>query len=253
MRTSGRTVLITGGGSGIGLALAERFYKAGNKVIICGRRREKLLEVKEKFPDLHIKVCDVSNEAERISLFDSMINEFPNLDVLVNNAGIQQRINLQHPMNDWNYYHQEIAANLEAPIHLSLLFLPHLLKQTGGTIINVSSYLGISPAAWAPVYSATKAALHSFTMSLRLQFAETNVNLVEVFPPAVNTDLGGVGLHTFGVPVNDFADAVFAGFENGDEEIGYAGTEKRIRASRDEHDQGAKLMWQNFRKNNPDF
>lgn len=253
MKTSGKTVLITGGGSGIGLAIAERFYKAGNKVIICGRREEKLQEAKDRFPKLHTRVCDVANEADRKLLFDSIVNEFPELDVLVNNAGIQQRVNLQSLNPDWSYYHQEIVSNLEAPIHLSLLFLPHLLKKKEGTVINVSSNLGVTPAAWVPIYSATKAAMHSFTMSLRLQLAETNVNIVEVLPSAINTDLGGVGLHTFGVPVDQFADAVFAGLENGDIEIGYAGSEKTIRSSRDEIDEGAKRMWQNFIKNNPKF
>lgn len=188
--------------------LTERFYNAENKVIICGRRKEKLLEAKEKMPNLHILVCDVANEADRLKLFDSIVNEFPELDVLVNNAGIQQRINLQTLNADWSYYHQEIIANLEAPIHLTMLFLPHLLKKKEGAVINVSSNLGVTPAAWVPIYSATKAAMHSFTMSLRLQLAETTVNIVEVMPSAINTDLGGVGLHTFGVPVNEFADAV---------------------------------------------
>jgi len=253
MKISGKTVLITGGGSGIGLALAERFYKAGNKVIICGRRKEKLQEAKGKMPELHTLACDVTNEADRRLLFDTMVNEFPELDVLVNNAGIQQRINLQELNIDWSYYHQEIVANLEAPIHLTMLFLPHLLKKQKGTVINVSSNLAVTPAAWVPIYSATKAAMHSFTMSLRLQLAETNVNIIEVLPTAINTDLGGVGLHTFGVPVYEFADAVFVRLENGDMEIGYAGSEKTIRATRDEIDEGAKRMWQNFSKNNPKF
>jgi uncharacterized oxidoreductase len=129
MRTSGRTVLITGGTSGIGLALAERFYKAGNKVIICGRREKKLQEAKEKMPDIHTKVCNVANEADRRLLHDTIVSEFSDLDVLVNNAGIQQRVNVQDLNADWSYYHQEIAANLEAPIHLTMLFvMPPLVK-----------------------------------------------------------------------------------------------------------------------------
>ncbi|MDQ7096870.1 SDR family NAD(P)-dependent oxidoreductase [Desulfosporosinus sp. PR] len=253
MITSGKTVLITGGGSGIGLALAECFYNAGNKVIICGRRKERLQAAKEKFPNLHTFVCDVTNVAERQLLFEAVTKEFPELDVLVNNAGIQQRINFKRLNSDWNYYHQEIAANLEAPIHLSLLFLPHLLQKQAGSIVNISSNLSITPAAWAPIYSATKAAFHSFTMSLRLQLAETKMSIVEVLPPAVNTDLGGVGLHTFGVPVTEFANGVFAELKKGTLEIGHAGTEKTIRASRDEIDEGVKRMWQNFIKNNPNF
>ena len=204
-------------------------------------------------PELHTMVCDVADEVERKRLFEKMVSEFPELDVLVNNAGIQQRINLQDLNADWSYYHQEIVANLEAPIHLTMLFLPHLLKKQEGTVINISSNLAVTPAARVPIYSATKAVIHSFTMSLRLQLAETNVNIVEVLPTAINTDLGGVGLHTFGVPVDEFADAMFAGLENGDMEIGYAGSEKTIRATRVEIDEGAMRMWQNFRKNNPKF
>jgi len=253
MRTSGKTVLITGGGSGIGLALAERFYKAGNTVIVCGRRIEKLQEAKVKMPNLHTLICDIANEADRKRLYEMVVSEFPELDILVNNAGIQQRINLKKLNNDWGYYHQEIVANMEAPIHLTMLFLPHLQKKQEGTIINVSSNLAVTPAAWVPIYSATKAAIHSFTMSMRLQLAETNVNIIEVLPTAINTDLGGVGLHTFGLPVDEFADAVFAGLEKGDLEIGYAGSEKTVRASRDEIDEVTKRMWQFFRKNNPKF
>ena len=253
MITTGRTVLITGGGSGIGLALAECFYKEGNRVIICGRREERLQAAKEKFPDLHTVVCDLADPAERQLLFATVSREFPELDVLVNNAGIQQRINFKKLNADWNYYQQEIAANLEAPLHLTMLFLPHLLAKPAGTLVNISSNLSVTPAAWAPIYSATKAALHSFTMSLQLQLAGTNLNIVEVLPPAVNTDLGGPGLHTFGVPVSEFAAGVFKELKNGTPEIGYAGTEKTIRASRDEIDAGSQRMWQNFVKNNPNF
>jgi uncharacterized oxidoreductase len=253
MNITGNTVLITGGASGIGLALAERFLNAGNEVIVCGRRPEKLNEAKQRFPQLHTRVCDVAEEADRKSLLTWVTREFPAFNVLVNNAGIQQRVNLLKPDHDWSCYHQEIAINLEGPIHLTMLFVPHLVRKKNAAIINVSSGLAITPATWAPIYSATKAALHSFTMTLRLQLSKTNVEVVEVLPPAVNTDLGGPGLHTFGVPVDEFADAVFKGFEAGHLEIGYGGTEKRGRASRDEIDQATKHMWEGFLRNNPDF
>ncbi|WML48040.1 SDR family NAD(P)-dependent oxidoreductase [Neobacillus sp. PS3-34] len=253
MNISGNTVLITGGASGIGLALAERFLNAGNEVIIVGRRKEKLDEAQQKFPQLHTRVCDVSNEKDRISLFQSVQNEFPNLNVLVNNAGIQQRVNLLNASNEWSYYHQEIAANVDGPIHLTMLFMPILLKQSSAAIINVSSGLSFTPGVWVPIYSATKAAIHSFTLSLRYQLAETNVEVIEVLPPAVNTDLGGVGLHTFGAPLADFADTVFQRIKDGILEIGYGASESRLRASRDEIDQGTELAWKNFKKNNPDW
>jgi uncharacterized oxidoreductase len=253
MNMTGNTILITGGASGIGLAFAERFLKFGNEVIIVGRREEKLKEAKGKFPNLHIRVCDVSKETDRIALFEWVTSEFPNLNILVNNAGIQQRVNLLNTAQDWKYYQNEISINFEAPVHLTMLFLPHLVQKRNATIINVSSGLALTPGTWVPVYSATKAAIHSFTLSLRLQVANSNVKVVEVFPPAVNTDLGGVGLHTFGAPLNDFADAVFKGIENGEEEIGYGGSEKRLRASRDELDQGTKKAWESYLSRNPDF
>lgn len=253
MNTTGNTVLITGGASGIGLALAERFLHAGNEVIVCGRREEKLKEAKQKYPTLHTRVCDVSDASDRESLFTWTTSEFPELNVLVNNAGIQQRINLLNADHDWSYYGQEISVNLDGPIHLSMLFLPHLVQKNHAAIINISSGLGITPATWVPIYSATKAAMHSFTRTLRLQLSKTNVHVVEVLPPAVNTDLGGVGLHTFGAPLDDFADTVFTGLETGDLEIGYGGTEQRLRASRDEIDQATKQMWERFLSNNPDF
>lgn len=253
MDLSQNTVLITGGASGIGLALAERFLKAGSQVIIVGRREEKLTEAKNKFPELHTIVCDVSKEAERLSLFTLIKNEFPKLNVLVNNAGIQQRVNLLNLSNSWSYYQNEIAINLEAPVHLSMLFAPFLINQSNPVIINISSGLSIAPGVWVPIYSATKAAIHSFTVSMRLQLSKTNVKIFEVFPPAVNTDLGGVGLHTFGVPVNDLADAVFKSLKRDEFEIGYGGTEKRLNATMEEIRQGTKQSWEGFIKNNPNF
>ena len=244
MNMTNNTILITGGASGIGLALAERFLGRGNEVIICGRRADKLEEAKAKFPKLHIRVCDVSVESDRRSLVEWVISSFPNLNILVNNAGIQQRINLLDATDDWNYYRQEISANQEAPIHLSMLLIPHLIQKKDATIINVTSGLAFVPPAWVPIYGATKAAMHSFTVSLRLQLLKNNINVVEVLPPAVNTDLGGIGLHTFGEPLDDFADSVFKRFESGDLEIGYQFSENVIRASRDEIDEIVLRNWE---------
>ncbi|HZG74168.1 MAG TPA: SDR family NAD(P)-dependent oxidoreductase [Chondromyces sp.] len=253
MRISGNTILITGGASGIGLALAERFLKADNEVIIVGRREEKLKEAKVKHPKLHTRVCDVSKEEDRLSLFEWVKSEFPQVNVLVNNAGIQQRVNLLNANKDWSYYRNEISINVDGPIHLSLLFIPHLIEQEHASIINISSGLALRPGVWVPIYSATKAAIHSFTVSLRLQLSKTNVEVIEVFPPAVNTDLGGAGLHTTGAPLDEFADSVFSRFEKGELEIGYEDSEKRLHASKAEIDEGTKQAWENFLINNPDF
>lgn len=250
MNMTGNTILITGGASGIGLALAERFLDRGNEVIICGRREDKLAEAKRKLPTLHTRVCDVSDELSRQSLVEWVKSDFPQLNILVNNAGIQQRINLLDITAEWKYYHQEIVANQEAPIHLSMLLIPHLMQKKSATIINVTSGLAFVPPAWVPIYGATKAAMHSFTVSLRLQLSKSNINVVEVLPPAVNTDLGGSGMHTFGEPVGDFADAVFKGFEDGDLEIGYQSSEKVIRATRDEIDEIVLRNWERLQPHN---
>jgi uncharacterized oxidoreductase len=242
MKRSGNTILITGGAAGIGLAFAERFLKRGNQVIVVGRREEKLREAKEKFPELHTRVCDVANEADRNALHEWVTREFPAVNVLVNNAGIQQRVNLLDNSEAWDYYRQEITINVEAPIHLSMLFLPHFAKQNDSAILNVTSGLAFTPAAWVPIYSATKAAMHSFTMSLRYQTAKAGVEVIEIAPPAVNTDLGGPGLHTFGEPLDEFADGIFKGLESGAQEIGYGTAAENLRLSRDEIDQRFQQM-----------
>ena len=241
MQLSSNTILITGGASGIGLALAERFLAVGSEVILCGRREEKLREVQARHPRVQIRACDVASEADRVSLSQWAAGEFPRLNVLVNNAGIQRRIQLAQP-EDWEETEQEITINFDAPVHLSRLFIPHLLEQPRAAILNVTSGLSFVPMASAPVYSATKAALHSFTLSLRHQLAGTPVEVIEVIPPAVNTDLGGPGLHTFGVPIDEFADAVMAGLQKGEREIAYGFAQQSSRASREELDAIFKRM-----------
>lgn len=242
MNLSGNTILITGGSTGIGLALAERLLKSGNTVIICGRREEKLQEARRLHPELHVQVCDVAMESERLALFEWIQSEFPGLNVLVNNAGIQHRMNLMESGKDWSHYQQEIAINLEAPIHLAMLFIPHLAKQKGAAIVNISSGLAFTPMAAAPIYSATKAAIHSFTTSLRYQLSAAGIEVIEVAPPAVNTDLAGKELHAFGVPLDEFTDGVYQGLKDGRQEIGYGTSEKALRLSRDEIDETVKQI-----------
>jgi uncharacterized oxidoreductase len=235
MEFGSSTVLITGGASGIGLALAARFRRAGSDVIVCGRREEALRQAASTHPGLKTRVCDVADESERRALAAWATAAFPRLNVLVNNAGIQRRVQLP-TSEEWALTHQEIAANLEAPIHLSSLFTPHLAAQPHAAILNVTSGLAFAPLTASPIYSATKAALHSFTLSLRHHLAKTTVEVIEIIPPAVNTDLGGPGLHTFGVPLDEFADAVFARLGAGDREIAYGFAAQSSRASRAELD-----------------
>ncbi|QHL87606.1 SDR family NAD(P)-dependent oxidoreductase [Nibribacter ruber] len=242
MKLAGNTVLITGGASGIGLAIAQRFLQAGSTVLVCGRREDKLQEAQQQHPQLHTRVCDVARESDRIDLVHWATQNFPHLNVLVNNAGIQRRVNPVETQEPWTETQQELAINLEAPIHLCMLFAEHLKQQQKAAIINVTSGLAFTPAAFAPIYCATKAALHSFTVSLRFLLSKTNVEVLEIVPPAVNTDLGGVGLHNFGEPLDAFADSVMQRLDQGELEVGYASSEERRLASRQENDAFSEHM-----------
>lgn len=190
MKIMGNTVLITGGATGIGLALAEAFINAGNKVIICGRRENKLKEARSKLPQLQTIVCDVSTKRGRESLFSWVTANFKDLNILINNAGVQRMISLKNGPKGLLSGEDEIGTNFTAPIHLSACFIPSLVKQSEAAIMNVSSGLGFVPIAAMPVYCATKAGIHSFTVSLRHQLQDTSVKVFEIIPPMVDTELG---------------------------------------------------------------
>ncbi len=236
MDLSSNTVLVTGGGSGIGLALAARFLQAGSAVVIGGRRASQLSRAQASYPGLRTRVCDLERESERVALFQWAARELPELNVLVNNAGIQQRIPLD-ASEPWDRIHREVAINLEAPIHLTTLFVPHLARRKDPAILQITSGLAFVPLASVPIYCATKAAMHSFTLSLRRQLSSTPIRVVEIAPPAVDTDLGGPGLHTFGISIDELVSAVMPRLQAGDTEIAYGFAEKSSRASRDEIDQ----------------
>ncbi|RKR03440.1 putative oxidoreductase [Kushneria sinocarnis] len=236
MDLSGNTVLVTGGGSGIGLAIAERFLAAGSEVIICGRREDRLREAQQQHPALHVRVGDVEHQQGRETLIEQITREFPNFNVLVNNAGLQRRHRFAEDDAPWSERQQEITINFEAPVHLASLVLDHFRTRPRAAVINVSSGLAFVPGLFAPVYSATKAALHSFSLSLRGELAHTPIEVIEIAPPAVNTDLGGVGVHVNGEPVDAFADSVMQRIAAGEVEVGYGGSEERRRASRAELD-----------------
>lgn len=242
MKPSGNTILITGGSTGIGLAFAERFIKAGNTVIVCGRRERVLQNAKEKLPNLITRISDLTIESERVALFDWVTSNYPDVNVLINNAGIQRSFNvLTSDSKDWGYFSKEVTTNLEGPIHLSMLFAPFFATKEEATIINVTSGLAFTPFVIAPIYSATKAALHSFTMSLRHQLSDTSIEVIEVAPPAVKTDfLDGLP----GEPLDAFADGIFKGLEEGKKEIGYGTSVNRLRMSRDEIDDYVEKMYQ---------
>jgi uncharacterized oxidoreductase len=197
-------------------------------------------------PGVRTRVCDVGDASDREELVRWSIAECPGLNVIVNNAGIQRSLDITRT-NDWQQTHSEIAINFEAPIHLSQLFYPHLSTMPDAAIVNVTSGLSFVPLANVPVYCATKAALHSFTLSLRWQLRDTGVDVVEIIPPAVDTDLQAPGLHTFGVNVDEFADHVFTEMEAGQTEIAYGTALTASQATREELNSIFERMNRSFR------
>jgi uncharacterized oxidoreductase len=191
MKTSGNTILITGGGSGIGLALAELLLNRGNMVIICGRRRDRLQAAKKRLPGLSVRICDISKPRSRGALVAWLTSHFKGLNILVNNAGIQRPIDFLKGRRHLSDADEEVATNLTAPIHLSALLIPHLRRKKEAAIVNISSGLAFTPLAAVPVYCATKAAIHSWSLCLRHQLRGTSVRVFEVAPPMVATELSG--------------------------------------------------------------
>ncbi len=224
MKIKGNTVLITGGATGIGFSLSEAFINASNEVIICGRRENKLREAKAKLPQIHTKVCDLSKEKERESLYNWVKDNFKSVNILINNAGVQRMVDLRKGIHGLLDGENEIEINLLAPIHLSGHFIPLLLKQQEAAIINVSSGLGFVPIAAMPIYCATKAAVHSFTVSLRHQLKDTSIKVFEIVPPAVDTELGkGTTAETEqeyrGIPPSEVAKTALMALRNDTYEI----------------------------------
>jgi uncharacterized oxidoreductase len=230
MKLSGNKVLVTGGASGIGLGLTERFLKEKNRMIICGRRESVLLEAAEKFPSVITRQCDLSIPEERIELFNWISKEHDDLNVLVNNAGIQHRMSISDD-NFFSRADEEITINIEAQIHVISLFLK--LRKLN-TIINVTSGLSFVPMVTIPVYSATKAFFHSFTLSLRYLTSANGIEVIEIIPPALNTDLGGKGIHNYAPPVGEFIESVFEQLKLGKTEITYGFTEAMTRSGPEE-------------------
>jgi uncharacterized oxidoreductase len=188
MKLEKRTVLITGGTSGIGLELARQLHQRGNRVIVTGRDQEMLDAAERTLPGIHTFKSDVSDPAAIAALHDNVLAQFPALDVLINNAGIMRNLNLNQD-RDLNDVTREIEINLSGPVRMVQQFLPHLKTREGALIVNVSSGLAFIPFPASPVYCATKAAIHSFTQSLRVQLDGTGVAVVELAPPAVETPL----------------------------------------------------------------
>ena len=191
MKTTGNTILITGGGTGIGRGLAEAFHARGNRVIISGRRQKALDATTVDNPGMQSLTVDMADPASIRSFADKLAGDYPALNVLINNAGMMHVENLLTPSTDSAEAKAHVVTNLLGPIRLTAALLPLLLKQEHAAVMMVSSVLGFVPWAATPTYCATKAAIHSYAQSLRYQLKDTVVEVLELIPPYVATTLMG--------------------------------------------------------------
>jgi uncharacterized oxidoreductase len=191
MRLEGNTILITGGTSGIGLETAKQLIQRGNTVVVTGRDKAKLDRARAQLPRLQTLQSDVSRVEDIESLYARVASDFPTLNILVNNAGVMRAINLHRDQPSLDELTTEIDINFKGPVRMARRFLPHLKKQPSAAIVNVSSGLAFVPWPISPVYSATKAAMHSFSISLRAQLGNTSVKVFELLPPVTQTDMLG--------------------------------------------------------------
>ena len=203
MKTSGNTILITGGTSGIGLGLARKFHEQGNHVIVAGRREELLDEIAAAHPGIETIALDIVDPESIARAREAVAARHPQLNVLINNAGIQLPENLLDP-SSLPVAEDTIATNLLGTIRMVYAFLPLLADQNDPVVINVSSALAFVPFPITPTYNATKAALHSFSDSLRVQAADTGVQVIELVPAGVRTTLMGQQNNEDAMPLEDF-------------------------------------------------
>jgi uncharacterized oxidoreductase len=204
MKSSANTILITGGGSGIGRGLAEALQGLGNQVVIAGRRKQALNETTAANPGMQSVVLDVEDASSIGRFADDIANRFPALNVLINNAGIMRAERLLNQPSDLADAEAIVTTNLLGPIRLTAALLPQLQKQPSATIMNVSSGLAFVPLVLTPTYCATKAAIHSYTQSLRFQLRKTNIEVLELIPPYVATDLMGGKADPRAMPLDKF-------------------------------------------------
>ncbi|MGE3263248.1 MAG: SDR family oxidoreductase [Bacteriovoracia bacterium] len=191
MKMTKNTILITGGTSGIGFEFIRQLSDLDNTIIVTGRDLQKLERTKKSFPKIHTIQSDVSDPKAVVALYEQVTKQFPDLNILINNAGIMKTINVHDTTGTLTDLTQEIEINLNGPIRMVKQFLPHLKAKAAAAIVNVTSGLAFVPLPVSPVYCATKAGLHSYTLSLRVQLKNTKVKVFELAPPATQTELLG--------------------------------------------------------------
>ncbi|GAB3936137.1 SDR family oxidoreductase [Larkinella terrae] len=233
MNLTNNTVLVTGGTGGFGFEFASKLIDLGNKVIITGRNAQKLAEVKQKLPQVHILQSDVSKAEDIAALYEKVIREFPDLNIIINNAGEMRKISLHHP-HDLVDITREIEINLMGPIRMVQQFLPHLKTKTSAVILNVTSGIALMPFPISPIYSASKAGLRSYTQALRVQLKKTNIKIIELVAPGSSTPLNDKFKNEDGFSADalmapeKIVDAAIKGMQEDKEEI-YPGLAKLMR------------------------
>jgi len=230
---------VTGGTGGIGLGIAEAFHRSKSRVIVCGRDREKLSTVEKQFPEITALPCDVGDVRQRKDLAAEVLRRFPDLDILVNNAGIQRYIDLKKGYDELKSGEDEIAINFVSTVELTALFIGHLMKRPSASVINMSSGLGFMPMLNTPIYSATKAAIHTYSLVLRQQLKDTSVKVIEIVPPMVDTGLNkegrdGTHLKFRGIGLSEYIPTIIKGLEDDADMIFYGDGEKIMSESRGE-------------------
>jgi len=218
MKLTGNTIFVTGGGSGIGRGLAEALHKLGNKVIISGRRKKNLAETIQANPGVESVELDVANPASIAAVARDLVAKYPKLNVLINNAGIMHLDDVSGGIDD-DVAVATVTTNLLGPIRMTAALVEHLKNQESAAVINLSSVLGFVPLAMAAIYSSTKAAMHSYSLSLRYKLRGSSVSVLEIAPPWVQTDLLNSNNEPRAMPLAEFIDETIKVLESASEEV----------------------------------